>query len=269
MARVYDNLAVAQTDEFLVPTWDQGPQTLPVMAMAPTGNFGIFWTGHGTDRAEGVHGRIYALEQIVDGDFNSDGLYDCEDINALVAEIATGTNGPAFDMTGDGLVDLADRDAWLAVAGEVNLGSGKAYLLGDANLDGFVDGLDFTVWNANKFTSLAQWSAGDFNADHFIDGLDFIIWNANKFQSSDGAAQVVSVRRLIDSPENDETTPNSNESGVDALGLRPPVAPLMAHLVDAIFGTFRRGEDHKDERPRVELFADLGADLPRLKPLVS
>lgn len=63
MARVFDSLAVAQTDEFLLPTWEQGPQTSPVMAMTPTGSFGVFWTGHGTDRAEGAHGRIYTLDQ--------------------------------------------------------------------------------------------------------------------------------------------------------------------------------------------------------------
>ncbi len=247
MARVYDSLAVAQTDEFLVPTSDQGPQTSPVMAMAPTGHFGIFWTGHGIDRAEGAHGRIYTLEQIVDGDFNFDDVFDSEDIDALVAEIAAGTNGLAFDMTGDGLVDLADRDAWLAAAGEVNLGPGTAYLLADANLDGYVDGLDFIAWNANKFTSLAKWSAGDFNADRFIDALDFLIWNANKFQSSEGAADVVLLQRSLDLLEIDETTPGSNESGVDESSSSPPLVPLVAHRVDAIFGTSRRGEDHEDE----------------------
>ena len=62
-ARVYDAAAVPQTDEFLVPTWDQGPQTWPVMAMTVSGEFGVFWTGHGTDRAEGVHGRLYGRQQ--------------------------------------------------------------------------------------------------------------------------------------------------------------------------------------------------------------
>ena len=47
--------------------------------------------------------------------------------------------------------------------------------------DGFVDGLDFIIWNANKFTESSKWCEGDFNADGLIDGLDFIIWNANKF----------------------------------------------------------------------------------------
>jgi hypothetical protein len=48
-----------------------------------------------------------------------------------------------------------------------------------------VDGLDFVIWNANKFTSAAAWSAADFNADGVVDGQDFIIWNNHKFTSAD------------------------------------------------------------------------------------
>ena len=103
-----------------------------------------------------------------------------------------GTNNPAFDLNNDGQVTLADiRDAsqgWLSVAGEENLGPGRAYLSGDANLDGSVDGSDFIEWNANKFSATGAWSLGDFNADGFTDGPDFIEWNNNKFQSSDVAA---------------------------------------------------------------------------------
>jgi hypothetical protein len=79
---------------------------------------------------------------------------------------------------------LLDRDEWLLLAGEANLGPGRSYLLGDANLNGDVDGSDFGAWNANKFTSIAAWSAGDFNANGDVDGSDFGIWNANKFQSA-------------------------------------------------------------------------------------
>ena len=70
-----------------------------------------------------------------------------------MAEIAAATHESLFDLTGDGVVDLDDRDAWLAEAGEVNLGPGRVFLLGDANLDGVVDGPDFLAWNTNKFTS--------------------------------------------------------------------------------------------------------------------
>jgi hypothetical protein len=48
------------------------------------------------------------------GDFDSDGDFDCDDIDALVVEIVAGTNQVTFDMTGDNLVDLADRTSgWL------------------------------------------------------------------------------------------------------------------------------------------------------------
>ncbi len=86
------------------------------------------------------------------GDFNNSGVFTCEDIDSLIATIAAGTNDLAFDIDGDQVVDLADRDAWLAAAGAFNLGPGLTYLLGDATLDGVVDGQDFIIWNTNKFT---------------------------------------------------------------------------------------------------------------------
>ena len=65
------------------------------------------------------------------GDFNGDGFYDCTDINALIDNIANGPADPAtYDLTGDGNVDLADRDAWLLESGEANLGPGRGVLAG-------------------------------------------------------------------------------------------------------------------------------------------
>lgn len=83
-------------------------------------------------------------------------------------------------------MNLDDLDEWLSRAGSVNLGSGNSFLTGDATLDGVVDGVDFVVWNAHKFTQDSRWCRGDFNADGSVDGQDFIIWNDNKFQSSGG-----------------------------------------------------------------------------------
>ena len=116
-----------------------------------------------------------------------DGLDGCDikDIDALIGEIVSGANGTLYDLTGDGMVDLADRDSWLAEAGALNLPSGNAYLLGDATLDGVVDGQDFLVWNGHKFSVTSKWSQADWNADGSTDGQDFLLWNANKFQTSD------------------------------------------------------------------------------------
>ena len=57
-------------------------------------------------------------------------------------------------------------------------------LNGDANGDRTVDGVDFLIWNANKFTNGTDWTTGDFNGDGLTDGADFILWNANKFTSA-------------------------------------------------------------------------------------
>ncbi len=119
------------------------------------------------------------------GDFNNDGILGCEDIDLLIVEIASGGNNLDFDISGDGQLDLADRDVWLAAAGATNLASGDSYILGDYNLDGDVDGLDYLVWNANKFRGTTGWCSADANADGVADGLDFLIWNANKFTSAD------------------------------------------------------------------------------------
>ncbi|MEM8678230.1 MAG: matrixin family metalloprotease [Planctomycetota bacterium] len=125
---------------------------------------------------------------VIDVDFNDDGVYNCADIDDLVAEIAGGGNDVLFDLTGDSTVDAADLEAWLAEAGGVNLTSGNPYLVGDANLDGVVDGADFVEWNNNKFTNTAAWCGGDFNADGVVDGVDFVLWNDNKFNAADHAA---------------------------------------------------------------------------------
>ena len=121
----------------------------------------------------------------------------CADIDALVIEIVNGTNNPAFDLTQDGVVDNADLTAWLAEAGAAELPSGNPYLLGDADLNGSVDGADFIVWNDSKFTGTVEWCNGNFNADAAVDGQDFIIWNDNKFQSADGVHGVPEPQTAI------------------------------------------------------------------------
>ena len=118
------------------------------------------------------------------GDFDADQNYACADVDALVAQIVSQNHDPQFDLTHDGLVDNNDLVAWLAVAGAAENASGNPYLPGDANLDGSVDGTDFLIWNANKFTPVSAWCRADFNADGTVDGADFLIWNANKFTSA-------------------------------------------------------------------------------------
>ncbi len=162
---------------------------------------------------------------MIDGDFDNDGDYDCDDIDMLVDNIANQTNVAQFDLNGDAALTLEDRDEWLAAAGAINLTSGNAYIVGDANLDGAVNGADFIVWNSNKFSSNTGWCGGDFNADGFTNGADFILWNANKFTTADASS-------LIGSPA---TSPDSSilaqmESRREVpLATRPLTAGIVYH----------------------------------------
>ena len=120
-------------------------------------------------------------------DFDSDGLCDNTDIDALGAVVLAGTHDLAFDLTGDMLVNNADRDQWLAIAAAAN-GFGQAYMLGDANLDGSVDEIDYLVWKNTRFSAVnpvAPWSDADWTFDGLVDGFDLLAWNHNKFTSID------------------------------------------------------------------------------------
>ena len=124
----------------------------------------------------------FEVQPTTSGDFNDDGEFDCDDIDALVTAIADGSTSAQFDLNGDAAIDIEDVAVWLAQAAS-SAGFAEPFLFGDANLDGDVDGLDFIIWNENRFTENAAWCAGDFNADGVVDGLDFIIWNEHRFQS--------------------------------------------------------------------------------------
>ncbi len=125
-------------------------------------------------------------------DFDADGSCNITDLNALLAvgPVAPGVSAAgqeAFDLTGDGVIDNSDVDAWLASAAVENE-LASTYIRGDANLDGTVDGQDFILWNGSKFSSSLNWDHGDFNGDGLVDGQDFIAWNGNKFTSSDATS---------------------------------------------------------------------------------
>jgi len=51
---------------------------------------------------------------------------------------------------------------------------------GDANGDGLVDGVDYSIWQANygKATN-DNYKSGDFNGDGKVDGADYYIWFSN------------------------------------------------------------------------------------------
>ena len=124
----------------------------------------------------------------VNCDFNFDGGCDIGDLNALLmlGPIGPGVSAAgqeAFDLTGDGVIDNADVDQWLATAATEN-GFASPYFRGDANLDGFVDASDFNIWNSHRLSFSLAWDSGDFNGDGAVDASDFNIWNSHRLMSS-------------------------------------------------------------------------------------
>jgi hypothetical protein len=192
--QTFDGTATLSFDHF-----DDGTPTMPV---TPNGNITTLTVAslNGAQPVPSERSIVdfgFSAEAIPLCDFSLDGDCGAEDVNLLLAlgdlvngvPLSSGIN-PAFDLTGDGVVNQLDLDFWLSEAANLE-GFGSPYRRGDANLDGTVDGSDFLLWNNHKFTANGTWNGGDFNGDGVTDGIDFTLWNANKFTSSDRGAVVV------------------------------------------------------------------------------
>ncbi|WP_428386141.1 trypsin-like serine protease [Mucisphaera sp.] len=101
------------------------------------------------------------------GDFNQDGQLTDADIDLLVSGFGGADLG--FDLDGSGVVDAADLDAWLLLAGSTR---------GDANVDGLVDLVDLSQL-ASGFGHAGAWGDGDFNADSQVDLIDLSLLAGN------------------------------------------------------------------------------------------
>ncbi len=70
----------------------------------------------------------------------------------------------------------------------LNGGIPKRLYAGDANLDGAVDGADYTVWADHLEMTAASWQIGDFNGDGIVNGADYTLWSDNYHAELAGAA---------------------------------------------------------------------------------
>ncbi len=109
-------------------------------------------------------------------DFDADGKSTADDLDALVEALVSGETG-AFDLTGDGIVDLQDLEQWLRSAAEEN-GFSEPYLFGDGNLDGRVDVADLNAL-AKNWLGHSGWQGGDFAPDGQINEDDLNLLGEN------------------------------------------------------------------------------------------
>lgn len=106
------------------------------------------------------------------GDFDNTDSLQANDIDLLSAAVRGGVNPLQYDLTGDGLVNQADRQNWV-----LDL---KQTRFGDANLDGDVDVFQFNgggdaqilTSNLGSVGGLG-WGDGDFNGDDDVDVFQF------------------------------------------------------------------------------------------------
>ena len=107
----------------------------------------------------------FAAQQI-EGDFNSDGRVNADDIDFLTLRIGNpAASAPDLDLTRDGVIDLKDRAFLIRHLVEISCDRLGA-IPGDVNLDGDVDVLGDAfaiVSNLNSFG--AGYADGDLNGD--------------------------------------------------------------------------------------------------------
>jgi hypothetical protein len=106
------------------------------------------------------------------GDFNSNGTLDAEDIDLLSAEIRSGTNNTPFDLTSDQRVDELDRTFWVETLR-------KTYF-GDSDLDGEFNTTDLVqTFQAGVYEDAidanAGWASGDWNGDADFNSRDLVL----------------------------------------------------------------------------------------------
>lgn len=149
--------------EFNDYTWDLPNANEVVIRFAALNTWGNEIIG--IDNVRISSGEIVGVA----GDFNGNGARDAEDLDLLAAEMVAGTNNPDFDLTGDGITDIADRRFWVE-----NLAN---TFIGDSNFDGEFSSADFVaVFIPAKYETgqAATWTEGDWNGDGIFSSSDFV-----------------------------------------------------------------------------------------------
>jgi fibronectin-binding autotransporter adhesin len=140
------------------------------------GHFFIDYAG-GTDPISTIRG--YLAFGYARGAWNGPG------IDSSIAAL------PANSHYGIGYADYADGIFIPGLSsGQIEV---KYTLYGDANLDGVVNGSDFTILAGSLGKSVTAWDKGDFNYDGVVNATDFTLLIGNLGKSATGADVAISA----------------------------------------------------------------------------
>ena len=152
------------------------------------------------ESSDGSSHGVYNLS-IDTGDMNLDGVVDVRDVDRLCTAIANGNRDGRLDLTGDGEVDKADRDAFLMAVDAV---------VGDSNLNGIFNSNDLIrVFSAGEYEDNVDgnstWSTGDWNCDGEFNSQDFIEAFAAGTYTNNAKLSVIAGHILFDLDSNRKT----------------------------------------------------------------
>jgi autotransporter-associated beta strand protein len=157
----------------------------------------------GTQAATDATIRGYLVSGYAGGNWNG--------ASGIISSTAAANSGYAV-----GYADGADGVVTGLSSGQIEL---KYTRYGDANLDGVVSGIDFTILVGNLGKSVNSWDQGDFNYDGVVSGTDFTALVGNLGKSASGA---------------DITLPAADLAAIDAFAA---ANGLMASVPEPVTGT--------------------------------
>ncbi len=184
--------------------------------------------GSGTDPIASI--RSWLVSGFNNGGWNGTGI--------ISSSAQTPTNGLKY---GVGWADGADGTGAVAglSSGQIEL---KYTLLGDANLDGTVNGSDFSILAANFGLGVTNWDQGNFLFSSSVNGSDFSSLAANFGQGDSGADIAPSPADIaaLDSFASANDLPLPTISAVP----EPTSAVIMLTAGTAILSRRRRSMPH-------------------------
>ncbi len=160
-------------DDPEVPTWEAMVPDFTLADLGPSVTIALRQLAvENGDNVAGFFDNILVTTSgavVLAGDFDGNGVLDAADINALVAESASGMNKLQYDVTGDDLVNGDDVVFWAKDL--------KKTWIGDATLDGEFTSSDLVeVFQPGKFEQEldAVWTEGDWTGDLRFDSSDLV-----------------------------------------------------------------------------------------------
>jgi hypothetical protein len=116
--------------------------------------------------------------------------------------------------------------AAVALLSASTLARAQAALEGDANLDGSVNGTDFSILAANFDKAVTGWNQGDFNYDGAANGSDFAALAASFNEGANQSAITGNLNSNDSSPAAIPEPASATLLTIASLGLLPTQRPI-------------------------------------------